>query len=89
MLVQQFFNFLATKRTVLLFTSLFFGAAGFGTLCEILDIDFEIVALALGIGLTITSYVSTCKLENGLTSTNELVSALEIRLAPKIYNKIR
>jgi hypothetical protein len=57
MLVQQFFTFLATKRTVLLFTSLFFGAAGFGTLCEILDIDFEIVALALGIGLTIISYV--------------------------------
>jgi hypothetical protein len=57
MLVQQFFTFLAKKRTVLLFTSLFFGAAGFGTLCEILDIDFEIVALALGIGLTIISYV--------------------------------
>jgi hypothetical protein len=56
MLVQQFFTFLATKRTVLLFTSLFFGAAGFGTLCEILEIDFEIVALALGIGLTIISY---------------------------------
>jgi hypothetical protein len=56
MLVQQFFTFLAKKRTVLLFTSLFFGAAGFGTLCEILEIDFEIVALALGIGLTIISY---------------------------------
>jgi len=56
MFVQQFFTFLAKKRTVLLFTSLFFGAAGFGTLCEILDIDFEIVALALGIGLTSTSY---------------------------------
>ncbi len=56
MFVQQFFTFLAKKRTVLLFTSLFFGAAGFGTLCEILDIDFEIVALALGIGLTSISY---------------------------------
>ena len=56
MLVQQFFSFLAKKRTVLLFTSLFFGAAGFGTFCEILDIDFEIVALALGIGLTSISY---------------------------------
>ena len=56
MLVQQFFTFLAKKRTVLLFTSLFFGAAGFGTLCEILDIDYEIVALALGIGLTSISY---------------------------------
>ncbi len=56
MFVQQFFTFLAKKRTVLLFTSLFFGAAGFGTLCDILEIDFEIVALALGIGLTSTSY---------------------------------
>ena len=56
MLLQQFFTFLAKKRTVLLFTSLFFGAAGFGTLCEILDIDYEIVALALGIGLTSISY---------------------------------
>ena len=56
MLVQQFFTFLAKKRTVLLFTSLFFGAAGFGTLCEILDIDYEIIALALGIALTSISY---------------------------------
>ena len=56
MLVQQFFTFLAKKRTILLFTSLFFGAAGFGTLSEILDIDFEIIALALGIGLTSISY---------------------------------
>jgi len=56
MLVQQFFTFLAKKRTDLLFTSLFFGAAGFGTLCEILDIDYEIMALALGIGLTSISY---------------------------------
>jgi uncharacterized membrane-anchored protein len=57
MLVQQLFTFLAKRRTVLLFTSLFFGAAGFGTLCEILDIDFEIVATALGIGLTALSWV--------------------------------
>jgi hypothetical protein len=57
MLVQQFLTFVATKRTVLLFTSLFFGSAGFGTLCDILDIDFEIVALALGIGLLSLSYV--------------------------------
>lgn len=57
MFAQQFLTFIAKKRTVLLFTSLFFGAAGFGTLCEILDVDFEIVALALGIGLTSASYV--------------------------------
>ena len=56
MFVQQMLTFLAKRRTVLLFTSLFFGAAGFGTLCNIMDIDFEIVALALGIGLTSTSY---------------------------------
>lgn len=55
--VQQFLTFLATRRTVLLFTSLFFGAAGFGTLGDILHIDLEIVALALGIGLTLFSYV--------------------------------
>ena len=56
MLVQQFLTFLAKQRTVLLFTSLFFGAAGLGTLGEILDIDFEIISLALGIGLTLVSY---------------------------------
>jgi hypothetical protein len=57
MLVQQLLTFLAKRRTVLLFTSLFFGAAGFGTLCKILDIDFEVTALALGIGLTSLSWV--------------------------------
>jgi len=56
MFVQQFLTFLSKKRTVLLFTSLFFGAAGFGTLGDILDVDFEIVSLALGIGLTLISY---------------------------------
>ncbi|MBT8062466.1 MAG: DUF2157 domain-containing protein [Xanthomonadales bacterium] len=54
--IQQILTFLAKQRTVLLFTSLFFGSAGFGTLCQILDIDFEIVALALGVGLTSVSY---------------------------------
>jgi len=56
MFAQQFPTFLAKERTVLLFTSLFFGAAGFGTLGDILDVDFEIIALALGIGLTLISY---------------------------------
>lgn len=56
MLTQQFLTFLARRRTVLLFTSLFFGAAGFGTLADILDVDFEITALALGIGLTCATY---------------------------------
>ena len=56
MFVQQFFTFLAKRRTVLLFMSLFFGASGFGTLGDILEIDFEIIALALGIGLTNISY---------------------------------
>ena len=67
MLVQQLFTFLAKKRTVLLFTSLFFGAAGFGTLGEILDIDFEIMALALGIGLTCISYVIDKTAHNVIT----------------------
>ena len=57
MFVQQFFTFLAKRRTVLLFTSLFFGASAFGTLCDILNIDFEITALALGLGITNVSYV--------------------------------
>jgi len=56
MMLQQFLTFLATRRTVLLFTSLFFGSAGFGTLCDILDVDFEITALALGAGLTSLTY---------------------------------
>ena len=57
MLAQQFLTFLAKQRTVLLFTSLFFGSAGFGTLCDILNIDFEIIALALGFGLLALSWV--------------------------------
>ena len=57
MLTQQFLTFLAKRRTVLLWNSLFFSAAGFGTLGEILDVDIEVVALALGIGLTSISYV--------------------------------
>jgi len=67
MFVQQFLVFLAKNRTVLLFTSLFFGAAGFGTLCEILEIDFEIIALALGIGLTIVSYVTDKSVHRSIT----------------------
>ena len=57
MFAQQFLTFLARRRTALLFMSLFFGAAGFGTLCHILDLDFGITALALGIALTSTAYV--------------------------------
>lgn len=56
MLVQQMLTFIAKRRTVLLFTSLFFAAAGFGTLGDILAIDFEIIALVLGIGLILVSY---------------------------------
>ncbi len=56
MLLQQFLTFWAKRRTVLLWTSLFFGAAGFGTLGNILDVDYDIIALALGIGLTAISY---------------------------------
>jgi hypothetical protein len=56
MFVQQFLTFLARRRTVLAFTSMFFGAAGFGVLCDILHVDFELVALALGIALTAVSY---------------------------------
>jgi hypothetical protein len=67
MFVQQFLTFMAKKRTVLLFTSLFFGAAGFGTLCEILDIDFEITSLALGIGLTLVSYVIDKSVHRSIT----------------------
>jgi hypothetical protein len=56
MFVQQFLTFLAKRRTVLLFFAIFFGAAGFGTLCNILDIDFEFTAFALGIGLSCVAY---------------------------------
>jgi hypothetical protein len=57
MFVQQFLTFCARRRTVLLFTSLFFGAAGFGTACDILDVDFEVIGLALGIALLAVSWV--------------------------------
>lgn len=51
MLVQQLLSFIACRRTTLLFVSLFFGAAGFGLVCDLLEVDFEITALALGTGL--------------------------------------
>jgi len=58
MFVQQFFTFMAKRDYgVLLFMSLFFGAAGFGLLCDILGIDESLIALALGIGLMCFSYV--------------------------------
>lgn len=67
MFLQQFLTFLATRRTVLLFTALFFGAAGFGTLCEILEVDDEIVALALGIGLIGVSYAIDKTVHSAIT----------------------
>ena len=67
MLAQQFLTFRAKQRTVLLWTSLFFGAAGFGTLGKILDIDHAVVALALGIGLTSFSYVIDKTIHRGIT----------------------
>lgn len=57
MFIQQFLTFVSRDRSALLFTSLFFGSAGLGVLCDLLDIDFEVTALALGIGLTAVSYV--------------------------------
>ena len=67
MFLQQFLTFLAKNRTVLLFTSIFFGAAGFGTLCDILDVDFEIIALALGIGLICVCYVTDKSVHKAIT----------------------
>lgn len=67
MLVQQFFTFWAKQRAVLLWTSLFFGAAGFGTLGKMLDIHYEIVALALGIGLTGISYAIDKTIHRAIT----------------------
>ncbi len=58
MFIQQFFTYLARKEyTVLLFASLFFGAAGFGTLCDIVGIDADWILLVAGISLMCLSYV--------------------------------
>jgi hypothetical protein len=51
MFLQQLLTFLARRRSVLLFASLVFGAAAFGTACDILGVDQELIMLALGIGL--------------------------------------
>lgn len=67
MFVQQYFTFLAKRRSVLLFTSMFFGAAGFGTLGEILHIDFGVISLALGIALTSISYSVDKTMHNSIT----------------------
>lgn len=52
MFLQQFLTFLGTRRTVLLLTSLLFGAAGFAIACDLLGVDETVVAIALGIGLS-------------------------------------
>ena len=52
MFLQQFLTFWAKRLTVLLFTSLFFAAAGFGLVGEIFHVDYEIIFVVLGIGLT-------------------------------------
>lgn len=52
MFLQQFLTFLGTRRTVLLLTTLLFGAAGFGIACDLLGVDETITAIALGIGLS-------------------------------------
>ncbi|HSM69258.1 MAG TPA: DUF2157 domain-containing protein [Xanthomonadales bacterium] len=67
MFVQQFLTFLAKRRTVLLFFAIFFGAAGFGTLCNILDIDFEFTAFALGIGLSCVAYALDRSVHKAIT----------------------
>jgi uncharacterized membrane protein len=55
LLVQQLLTFLARPRGVLLFMSLFFGAAGFGLLTDIVSVPYEYAALALGTVLGIVS----------------------------------
>jgi len=57
MFLQQFLVFLACRRTTMLFAALFFGAAAFGTACDLLDVDFEVIGLALGIALLAVSWV--------------------------------
>ena len=52
MFLQQFLTFLGTRRTVLLFSSLVFGAAGFGLACDLLGVDETVIAIALGVGLS-------------------------------------
>ena len=77
MFVQQFFTFLAKRdHTVLLFTALFFGAAGFGTLCDILDIDYEIIALVSGISLLCISYVIDKTVHKAITPFWYFVSSI-------------
>ncbi len=68
MFSQQFLTFLAKKEySSLLFLSLFFGAAGFGTLCDILEIDFELTSLALGTCLICLSYVIDKTIHKAIT----------------------
>lgn len=74
--LQQFLTFWATRRTVLLFTSMFFGTAGFGVLCDILKIDFEIVAVATGIGLLAISWALDRTIHRGITPFSYFAGAL-------------
>ncbi len=53
MFTQQFLTFLSKRRTVLLFVSLFFGAAGFGTACDLMGAKPDIIMLSLGAGLVL------------------------------------
>jgi hypothetical protein len=56
LLIQQGLIFLKTGRTVLLFTSLIFGAWLFGTAMDLLDLDGDLIFFTLGLSLLFVTY---------------------------------
>ncbi|PID41872.1 MAG: hypothetical protein CSA52_01875 [Gammaproteobacteria bacterium] len=77
MFIQQFFIFLARREyTVLLFTSLFFGAAGFGTFCDIIDIEGNLIFMASGLSLMCLSYVIDKSIHKAITPFWYLVGSI-------------
>ena len=56
LLIQQALMFLKTRRTVLLFMSLIFGAWFCGTVMDLLELDGDLIVFTLGLSLLFVTY---------------------------------
>jgi len=56
LLIQQILTFLNTRRSVLLFMALFFGAWLYGTAMDLLELDEDLIAFTVGLSILLVAY---------------------------------